>query len=145
MTPDNFPTTGGIDPGRRTTKFITMNENYCYINGEIKKYKECTLHISDLQFQRGYGVFDFFRCRNGKLQWMDDYLDRLANSVNKADIDLDLSREDIQTIIYELKDRNSLENGAFKILISGGYSETLDAVSSPANVIILNIPGSLLQ
>lgn len=114
--------------------------SYCYLNGEILEYKDCTLHISDLLIQRNYGVFDFFRCRNGSIPWLNDYLDRLFNSMRLAYLKAGISREEIISIIEELQEKNGDPNGAFKIIVTGGYSDNLEAVTGTSNVIILNVP-----
>ena len=113
---------------------------YCYLNGKILPYGECNLHISDLQLQRGYGVFDFFRSRNGSIPWLSDYTDRLFTSVQLSGMDMELSRQSFTSIIFDLHQKNRSENGAFKVIITGGYSENLDTVSGRENIIILNVP-----
>jgi D-alanine transaminase/branched-chain amino acid aminotransferase len=114
--------------------------SFCYINGQMSRYEECRLHISDLQFQRGYGVFDFFRIREGRIPWLEDYTDRLYRSVEYAGIRWDLSRPDFHAILEDLQQKNGTGPSAFKVMVTGGYSETLDRVSNHANVIILQIP-----
>lgn len=114
--------------------------HYAYLNGEILPYKECRLHISDLQFQRGYGVFDFFRCREGSILWLEDYTHRLFRSMELAGIEKPISQMEFQSNIMELQEKNGLENGAFKVIVTGGYSDTLDSVTGGPNFIVLNIP-----
>ena len=114
--------------------------NYCYFNGEIIPFNDCNIHISDLLIQRGYGVFDFFRCRNGAIPWLDDYIDRLFMSLQLSSIDIALSRQDLISIIFDLQKRNESDKGAFKMIVTGGYSDNLETVSGQANLIILNVP-----
>jgi branched-chain amino acid aminotransferase len=114
--------------------------SYCYLNGETLPYKECNLHISDLLLQRGYGVFDFFRAREGQIPFLRDYTDRLYNSIRLSDIEAPLSREEFTSIIYDLQQKNGPNNEAFKVIVTGGYSDNLEAVTGAANMIILNIP-----
>ena len=114
--------------------------NYCYLNGDFLLYKDLKLHISDLQFQRGYGIFDFFRCRMGEFPWLEDYTDRLFNSIRLAGIDTEMDKAEFTSIIHELQEKNGDENGAFKVMITGGYSDSLESVTGSANVIILNVP-----
>ena len=59
-----------------------MNQTkLCYFNGDLIPLGELNLHISDLLFQRGYGVFDYFRSRQGEIPWLEDYLERLYASL----------------------------------------------------------------
>lgn len=117
-----------------------MNEsNYCYYNGDLVPYDKIHLHVSDLLFQRGYGVFDYFRSRNGSLLWLEDYMERLFTSVEMSGIKPDLDRNRFTSVIRELQGMNNLANGAFKVLVSGGYSDNLDSVTGPPNTVILNL------
>jgi len=112
---------------------------YCYLNGELIREADCKLHISDLQIQRGYGVFDFFRCRDGAIPWLEDYQKRLFTSIQLAGIENPLNQEEFQGIIHELQERNGGLRGAFKIIVTGGNSSTLEGVTGPATVIIMQV------
>ncbi len=111
----------------------------CYFNGDFLKYENLSIHVSDLLFQRGYGVFDFFRCRNGSLLWLDDYLDRFFRSAEIAEIEISLNRNELKSVIYSLQEMNGMRNGAFKLMLSGGYSDTLESVTGSPNLLILNL------
>lgn len=112
----------------------------CYFNGDQLPYSDLHLHISDLLIQRGYGIFDFFRSRNGSIPWLEDYTDRVFNSLRMAEIDVDMTREQFTDIVHSLQHQNGLENGAFKVIVTGGYSDTLESVTGPPNFLILNVP-----
>ena len=114
--------------------------NYCYFNGDIVKYDDLSLHVSDLQFQRGYGVFDYFRRRNGTLQWIEDYLDRLFMSISLSGIRVTVDREELQSIIGQLEEINKLENDGFKIIVTGGFSSTMDSVTGPSTFLVIHGP-----
>lgn len=114
--------------------------NWCLFNGELVQYGKFKMHVSDLLLQRSYGVFDFFRCRNGRFPWLDDYLDRLINSVEISGLDVSMDRTDFTSAIYQLQEKNFIPNGAFKFIVSGGYSDNLESVSGPPNIMILNRP-----
>lgn len=117
-----------------------MNQsNHCYFNGDLVPYDKIHLHVSDLLFQRGYGVFDYFRSRNGSLLWLEDYVERLFTSVALSGIKMDLDRNQFKSVIHELQGINNLANGAFKVLVSGGYSDNLDSVTGQPNIVVLNL------
>ena len=118
-----------------------MNQSdLCYFNGDLLPMQDIYLHVSDLQFQRGFGIFDFFRSRNGNIPWLEDYVLRLYRSLELSDISVELTREEFTSIIHELQQKNDLPDGAFKVLVSGGYSEDLNSATGQANLVILNIP-----
>ena len=117
-----------------------MNQsNYCYFNGDLVPYDRIRLHVSDLLFQRGYGVFDYFRSRSGSVLWLEDYTERLFTSVELSGIKTDLDKDQFKSVIHDLQDMNNLANGAFKVLVSGGNSENLDSVTGRPNIIVLNL------
>jgi branched-chain amino acid aminotransferase len=80
---------------------------FCYFNGETVRYSQLHLHISDLLIQRGYGIFDFFRTRNGEIPWLDDYTDRLFNSMKLSEIDAPASRDEFTKIIDSLQEKTA--------------------------------------
>lgn len=116
------------------------HSSFCYFNGDLVPFGDLQLHVTDLLFQRGYGVFDFFRSRNGIIPWLEDYMDRLFTSLELSGIELDLGREQFESVVLDLQEKNGLANGAFKVIVSGGYSDNLESVTGPANLVILNIP-----
>ncbi|MCF8225319.1 MAG: aminotransferase class IV [Bacteroidales bacterium] len=113
---------------------------HCYFNGEMIRYADCKLHVSDLLIQRGYGVFDFFRSRQGDIHWLDDYTDRLFKSIKLSEFDISPEKEDFQAMVSNLQVKNKLHNGAFKVIVTGGESENLAEVSGSPDFIILNVP-----
>ena len=114
--------------------------NICYFNGDLVPYDDLHIHVADLQIQRGYGIFDFFRSRKGSIPWLEDYMDRLFTSLELSGIEADLNRAQLFSIVQELQERNDLPNGAFKVLLTGGYSDNLESQTGKANLIILNRP-----
>ena len=107
-----------------------MNRSdYCYFNGDLVAFGDLHLHVTDLLFQRGYGIFDFFRSRNGSIPWLEDYMERLFTSLELSGIEVDLNREQFASVIHDLQEKNGMVNGAFKVIVSGGYSENLESVS----------------
>ncbi len=113
--------------------------NYCFFNGDFVRFRDVHLHVTDLLFQRGYGVFDFFRSRNGSIPWQEDYVERLFTSMKLSGIDVSLDKEQFSSVIFDLQQKNGLVNGAFKAIVTGGYSENLESVTGPANIVVLNM------
>ena len=121
--------------------FESMNQSsLCYFNGDLVPFQDLHFHVSDLLFQRGYGIFDFFRSREGSIPWLEDYVRRLYTSLELSAIDVDLNQDEFTSVIQDLQRQNGLANGAFKVIVSGGYSDNLDSADGKANLVILNIP-----
>lgn len=93
-----------------------------FINNEFLEEQEAKLQVGDLAIQRGYGVFDYFRTRNYVPLFIDDYLERLSNSVRGLGLDWSYTREEIKNIIQKLIEKNNIPDAGFRIILTGGYS-----------------------
>jgi branched-chain amino acid aminotransferase len=117
-----------------------MNPNtICYFNNKFLHYAEAKIHISDIGLQRGYGIFDYFVEMNGKIPFLDDYLDRFYQSAEMLNMEVPLEREMLKEKIGYLIQQNNLGTSGIKLLLTGGYSEDLYSPSIP-NFMILNLP-----
>ena len=114
--------------------------NHCFFNGAISAYEDCTLQISDLLIQRGYGEFDFFRVRNGAIPWLDDYTDRLFNSISLSEIESFISRDEFQAVLTELMEKNGSQDSAFKVIVTGGPSADLAHPAGSPAFVVLHVP-----
>ena len=95
----------------------------CIFNGQLKDQAEVSLPIHDIAVVRGYGIFDFFRSVNYKPLFLEHYLDRFISSAEKTFLPLPYSRAELKQIIQELTDKNDMEQGGFRMVLSGGLSE----------------------
>lgn len=95
---------------------------FCYANGTIMPWEKAQIHPMDLAFIRGYGIFDFFRVSGSKPVFLEHYLDRFINSARETHLTLDLSKKELESIIYDLIEQNKMETGGFRMLLSGGIS-----------------------
>lgn len=111
----------------------------CFVNNRFLPYKEAKLHISDLGLQRGYGIFDYFVEMNGKIPFLEDYLDRFYASAKLLNLEVPLTRDLLKEKIGYLLKQNKLGTSGIKLLLTGGYSEDLYTPSTP-NFMILNLP-----
>ena len=102
-----------------------MNRSdYCYFNGDLVPFGDLYLHVTDLLFQRGYGVFDFFRSRKGSIPWLEDYIERLFTSLELSGIEVDLNREQFSSVIYELQEKTAWLTGHSKLSLAGVTQKT---------------------
>jgi len=114
---------------------------FCFADGEIIESKSAIIHPMDLGLIRGYGIFDFFRSVNYKPLFLDHYLDRFIASADKTFLPLPYSRAELKQIIQELTEKNDMEQGGFRMILSGGLSENH---FSPAEGKFFIFPESLL-
>jgi len=71
--------------------------------------------------------------------WLEDYVERLFTSLELSGIEVNLDREQFTSVIHDLQQKNGLINGAYKVIVSGGYSDNLESVTGQANFVILNL------
>jgi branched-chain amino acid aminotransferase len=115
-------------------------KEFNYFNGEILTSEETKIHVSDLAFLRGYGIFDFFRVINGKAIFMEDHLDRFENSAKIMGLPISESRHQLKEIISELIKLNQHDLLGIKLILTGGYSEDGFNPSDKSNLLITAKP-----
>lgn len=93
--------------------------------------ENAVLHFRDLSFQRGYGVFDFFRLEGAEPLFLDDHLDRFHRSAEGLHLNLPASKKELKDIVYELLHKNALAGTGIRLSLSGGYSEDGFSIGRP--------------
>jgi D-alanine transaminase/branched-chain amino acid aminotransferase len=112
---------------------------YVFLNNGFVKQENATLHISDLAIQRGYGVFDFFRLRDGVLLYVEDHLQRLMRSANIMHLQSPYNVDQMHQILRELVAKNAISNAGIRIILTGGYSPDAYEPTTP-NFLIVQSP-----
>lgn len=102
-----------------------------FLNGQFIEEEKATLHFRDLSFQRGYGIFDFFRLEGNKPLFLDDHLDRFFFSAQSMHLEISRDRPAIITAIEDLVRRNNLPNSGIRLSLTGGYSEDGFSLANP--------------
>ncbi len=96
---------------------------FSMVNGEIVQASKAQLHVSDLALLRGYGLFDFFRIKEGVPLFLEDYLARFYRSAEKLGLDVPLSKDELESLIFKLLDANGERDSNVRLLLTGGYSD----------------------
>lgn len=97
---------------------------YCYFHGGIIDEKEASLSIHTMGVHRGFGVFDFFRMRNGEYCFIDDHLARFEKSQQFMQLSEMISKDEIREALDMLKDWNGYKDAGFKLILLGDGSES---------------------
>ncbi|MBK5280367.1 MAG: aminotransferase class IV family protein [Bacteroidia bacterium] len=108
---------------------------YTYIHNEIVPAEKAFLHVRDLSIQRGYGVFDFFKIKDGHPYFLNDYLERFYHSAKVMHLSVPQPPDALKSIICQLIEKNNIAESGIKIILTGGYSEDGYLPSDP-NLII---------
>lgn len=109
---------------------------YTFLNDQFVEQEKATLHISDLAIQRGYGVFDFFRLRDGRLLYVEDHLQRLMQSAEIMHLQRPYTVQQMHQILRELVAKNNLPTAGIRIILTGGYSPDAYEPATPNFLII---------
>ena len=118
-----------------------MTDLICYANGRFMPLEEATISVRDLAVLRGYGVFDFLRTYDGKPFKLREHLLRLEKSAKAIWLDLPGTLDDIESIIYDTLQRNSLQEEAnVRIVVTGGVSSDGITPSEESGLIVLVTP-----
>ncbi len=112
---------------------------YVFLNHRFIAQEKAMLHISDLAIQRGYGVFDFFRLREGVLLYAEDHLQRLIQSAKFMHLECPYTANDMQQILRQLVQTNGIPNAGIRIILTGGYSPDAYEPTTP-NFLIVQSP-----
>jgi branched-chain amino acid aminotransferase len=112
---------------------------YAYIHPEIIPLANATLHVSDLSIQRGYGIFDFCKIKNGHIYFLNDYLDRFYQSAATMRLPVPLDRSDLAAMMIQLIRKNNIAESGLKVILTGGYSADGFQPGTP-NLLLLQSP-----
>ena len=103
---------------------------YCYFNGGMVDEEEVSLSIHNFGVHRGFGVFDFFRMRDGKYSFIQDHLDRFEKSQRFMDLSHIIEQDEIREAVDTLRDWNGYTDAGFKLMILADGKDS-DAELSP--------------
>lgn len=93
---------------------------YACIDGEFIPAAEATVSIFDHSFLYGDGVFESIVCRKGRPFALRPHLDRLDASCRYLQLEQPYSAERLTEMVHELMERNALQSGIVRIVVSRG-------------------------
>ena len=94
-----------------------------YINGKWEKKSEANISAIDAGFLLGDGLFETIRFQNRKLFLIEKHLERLNLGLKTIKIKADYSDSDFLGILKELIQKNDIENGLIRLMITRGELE----------------------
>ena len=93
----------------------------CFVDGKF----ECDAKVPllDLGVLRGLGVFEFARTYAGRFFHLDTHINRFFASANAIGLSVPFSHAEIERLCYELFEKNGLQDGNIKMILTGGESQ----------------------
>lgn len=101
---------------------------YCYFDGALLEESEVSISIHNLGLQRGFGIFDLFRGRNGRPTFMEDHLDRFDRSQHFLGLSQVISKEEIRDAVLGLQEWNGFQDSTFRLMLLGDGDESADVL-----------------
>lgn len=108
---------------------------WVFLNDDFVEEEKASLPYRDLSFQRGYGIFDFFRLIGNEPLFLDDHLDRLFFSAREMRLPIPVEREGLKGIVHQLIQKNAAPDTGIRIGLTGGRSDDGFTIGKP-NLII---------
>ncbi len=93
--------------------------DYVYLNGEFVPAAEAQISVFDHGFLYGDGLFETMRSYNGRVFLLSEHLERLYRSARALDIDVPLSRQELEGVIEQLISLNGA-NLYIRLTVSRG-------------------------
>ena len=94
--------------------------SYVYLNGDFIDSSEATVSVFDQGFLYGDGIFESFRSHNGTIYQFEHHYQRLLQSAQALAYPIHLSQDELEKILYDLQQRNQINNAYFRITITRG-------------------------
>ena len=116
-----------------------MKPKYHIINGNLVEADNAQLHITDLAILRGYGIFDFFRIRQGKAIFIEHHLERFFRSAKIMNLEVPFTAEEIIGMINLLNEKNGLDKFSIRLQLTGGYAPDALTITQP-NMFLMSQP-----
>jgi len=113
-----------------------------YVRGELKKRSEAMVSVFDSGFILGDGVWEGLRLHNGKIAFSDQHLKRLYEGAKALDMEIGLSKEEMQAAILETAHANSMTSGVhIRLMVTRGlkatpYQDPRVTIGEPTIVIV---------
>jgi len=79
-----------------------LMKNLGYYNGKFGELEEMTVPMNDRVCYFGDGIYDATYSRNYKIFTLDEHIDRFFNSASLLKIELGFSKQELESLLYEL-------------------------------------------
>ncbi|MBI1214167.1 MAG: aminotransferase class IV [Alphaproteobacteria bacterium] len=130
-------------PGSQDFAADPRNETaLIYLNGELVPRAEAKVSIFDAGFVLGDGIWEGLRLHKGRLAFLDAHLDRLFEGARKIELDVGMTRAEIEGAIRRTLDANRMVDGVhIRLMITRGVKKAVNqdprnALGRPTIVVV---------
>lgn len=93
------------------------------INGQILSPSEAKISVFDRGFLFGDSVYEVTYSHKGSFLFLDEHLDRLWNSAALINMDLQISRADLVSMILETAKASNIQDCYVRVIVTRGEGE----------------------
>lgn len=94
-----------------------------FLNGSILSKDQAVISVFDHGFLYGFGLFETMRAYNGSIFLLQEHYERLRQSADYYQIQMNKTLEQLQHDIYETLEANRLQNAYIRVTLSAGDQE----------------------
>ncbi|HEX2554698.1 MAG TPA: aminotransferase class IV [Microvirga sp.] len=96
-----------------------------YVNGDLVPRADAKVSIFDAGFVLGDGVWEGIRLHRGKLVFLGVHLDRLFDGARAIDLDIGMTRAEVEAALHRTVAENGMEDGAhLRLMVTRGLKKT---------------------
>jgi len=96
---------------------------YVFLNGQFVPAEQAVISVFDQGFLYGDGIFESFRSIGPRLYQFAQHFQRLRQSAAALRYPLTFTQKDLEAILLELRQRNTLEDAYYRITITRGKGQ----------------------
>ncbi len=98
----------------------SMSEQWIYLNGQFVRKEDAVVSVYDHGFLYGDGVFEGVRMYSGTVFRLEEHIDRLYESAKSIMLNIEVSKQEMSSIVVETLKKNQLQNAYIRIVVSRG-------------------------
>jgi branched-chain amino acid aminotransferase len=96
-----------------------------YLNGDLVPRSQAKVSIFDAGFVLGDGIWEGIRLHRGRLVFLGAHLDRLFDGARTLDLDIGLTRAEMEAALQQTVAENGMEDGAhLRLMVTRGLKKT---------------------
>ena len=108
-----------------------------YCNGAFVQEEEAKVSVFDHGLLYGDGIFEGIRAYHGRVFKLEEHLKRLYESAKSIQLNIGISKAEMQEIVLETLRRNGLKDAYIRLVVSRGKGDLgLNPVNCPQAAII---------
>ena len=101
------------------------DEVFIGVDGDLVRRPEAKVSVFDSGFVLGDGVWEGLRLHDGRIAFLDRHFDRLWDGAKMLRIDIGLTREALETRLFDLIDANAMRDGVhIRLMVTRGVKRS---------------------